>query len=90
MRLLAALGSALSSSAGTSRSGAREAVGPDGGYCDCEIFLNGMTLSPRLLTRTDDGCEDAWPDPLPTCSGVRAGSTQPCPLWVRQRPLGWW
>lgn len=69
-----------------------------GGYCDCEIFLNAYGLRPEYwtpeVTRERDGWEEVvedatWPDPLPACCSVRAGSTQPCALWWRQR-RGWW
>jgi Protein of unknown function (DUF2695) len=55
-----------------------------GGYCDCEIFLNGWTAS-AAITRWDPVTEaEIWPEPMPACPGVRPRSTQPCPLW-RQR-----
>lgn len=71
-------------------------LGGRGAFCDCEIFLNGWTLAdPFVIPEKwhidpesgDVVFEDeSWPDPLPDCSGVRAGSTQPCELWrVRRR-----
>ena len=62
-----------------------------GGYCDCEIFMNGWTASPAI-TSTDPETEDEiWPDPMPTCTGVRPRSTQPCLLWLRMsRGGGGW
>lgn len=62
-----------------------------GGYCDCEIFLNGWTASPAI-TSTDPETEDEiWPDPMPSCTRVRPRSTQPCLLWlpVPGRGGGW-
>jgi hypothetical protein len=59
-----------------------------GAFCDCEIFMNGW--QPRVMVATEDGAQ--FPDQMPTCPGVRAGSTQPCALWVpQQRPrvVGW-
>lgn len=57
-------------------------LGSRGGYCDCEIFMNGWTASPAI-TRTDPETEDEiWPDPMPSCLGVRPRSTQPCALWM--------
>lgn len=75
-----------------------------GGFCDCEILLNGYEL--RLehhdsdpwsalvdeFTETadlaDDPAETEQPSPGPLpCTGVRAGSTQPCSLWWPRR--GW-
>jgi hypothetical protein len=71
-----------------------------GGYCDCEIFMNGWTAS-STITRThpqtgpsaydedDDVNEDEdeiWPDPMPSCNGVPPRSTESCSLWSpRQR-----
>jgi hypothetical protein len=68
-------------------------LGRVGGYCDCEIFLNGYDLRPEYWlpeeTSEQGGIiyctERTWPDPLPGCTGVRAGSTQPCSLWYRRR-----
>ena len=72
-------------------------LGERGGYCDCEIFLNGYEPAPELWTPDREVDEDGhihyveaeWPEQLPTCRGVRAGSTQGCTLWVRQR-RGYW
>ena len=53
-----------------------------GGFCDCEIFLNGW--APAQAPRWD---AEAVPLRLATaglCAGVRAGSAQPCARWVRQ------
>jgi Protein of unknown function (DUF2695) len=62
-----------------------------GGYCDCEIFLNGMTVKTELLTGTDDeDPQPTWPEPFPACPGVRAGSTQPCAVWVRRSRSHYW
>ena len=55
-----------------------------GGFCDCEIFLNGMWLAPHLRTCGADGGEVAL-DRLPACAGVRRGSTRGCAHWVRRR-----
>lgn len=62
-----------------------------GGYCDCEIFLNGYTLRSEhcIPARTEfDGevyteIEEEWPDPFPACHGVGRGSAKPCTLWRR-------
>jgi hypothetical protein len=72
-------------------------LGEKGGYCDCEIFLNGYEPAPELWTQPQEyeedgvGCIDdpEWPEQLPACRGVRAGSTQGCTLWVRQRRREW-
>jgi len=71
--------------------GLERRLGQVGGYCDCEVFLNGYEPRPQYwvpevsddLTE-DDEPEFTWPDPMPDCTGVRAGSTQPCSLWSRQ------
>ena len=73
-------------------------LGRRGGYCDCEIFLNGYEPAHELWTPEREYDEDGvtciddaeWPEQLPACRGVRAGSTQGCTLWVRQRRDGWW
>lgn len=67
-----------------------------GGFCDCEIFVNGYEPVPEhwVTDRTNEdwaGDEDedtdsedpTYPDPMPSCRGVRAGSTQGCSLWRR-------
>jgi hypothetical protein len=61
--------------------------------CDCEIFLNSYGLQqehwvPDVASRQDELDDDedeerARPSPLPACTQVRAGSTQPCWLWSR-------
>lgn len=69
-----------------------------GGFCDCEIFLNGWMPHPRLWTPEAIEIEDGItyvtdaepPQELPACEGVRAGSTQPCALWVRRTRTAWW
>jgi hypothetical protein len=71
-------------------------LGRVGGYCDCEIFLNGFELAQELWVRPepreDDGVvfleDPRYPDPLPACQGVRRGSTRGCASWVRRRS-GW-
>ncbi len=47
-----------------------------GGFCDCEIFLNGWWLGARDPEAAEAG-------DLPECAGVRAGSCRPCRHWVR-------
>ena len=64
-------------------------LGDHGGYCDCEIFMNGWTASPTI-TRTDPETEDEiWPDPMPSCTGVPPRSIQSCSLWLPRRPGAW-
>ena len=65
-------------------------LGQLGGFCDCEIFLNGVALAPHLLVRGEADVDDddfealQWPDPRPACSSVRAGSTKGCANWARR------
>lgn len=56
-----------------------------GGFCDCEVFLNGWQLAREHCVRDVHTDELSAPDRLPGCEGARRGSTQPCRLWVRQR-----
>lgn len=55
-----------------------------GGFCDCEIFLNGWDLRADLQERDDDGGL-TWPSERPRCAGAPARSTQPCANWVPYR-----
>ena len=78
--------------------GLERRLGSMGGYCDCEIFMNGFEPARELWTPAreyddEDGAthyvEADWPRQLPECRGARAGSTKGCPVWVRQR-RGYW
>jgi hypothetical protein len=62
--------------------GLERRLGARGGFCDCEIFLNGWDLAAELQVPDEDG-EPVWPIVRPACSGGRA--TQPCVNWVPQR-----
>ena len=56
-----------------------------GGFCDCEVFMNGWTMQAAV----DD---DEWDDerrPLPPCPGVSPRSSQPCDLWEPRRRGRW-
>jgi hypothetical protein len=59
-----------------------------GGFCDCEVFLNGWSLREDLQIPDEDG-ELTWPSPRPPCSGVRSRSTQPCANWEPWRRPRW-
>ena len=67
-------------------------LGDRGGFCDCEIFLNGYEPARDLWTPGGEVEEDGhtyyvepdWPEQLPACRGVRTGSTQGCTIWVKQ------
>jgi Protein of unknown function (DUF2695) len=59
-----------------------------GGFCDCEVFLNGWSLREDLQLRDEDG-ELVWPSPRPPCSGVGRRSTQPCANWEPWRRPRW-
>ncbi len=63
--------------------GLERRLGARGGFCDCEIFLNGWR--PRDLVLDENG-DEAHPSVMPSCRGVRRGSTQPCSLWVPKPP----
>jgi hypothetical protein len=60
-----------------------------GGYCDCEIFLNGWTPSAGAVGYDEESDEWRWREPRPPCQGARRGSSQPCVLWIPQRRLRW-
>jgi len=64
-----------------------------GGFCDCEVFLNGWTSRDDRLVpdgKGDDGNGDAdWPDVHPACAGVGLRSSQPCGNWVPWRRSRW-
>ena len=68
-------------------------LGQRGGFCDCEIFLNGYTLAPEQLVQPPPHLvngiffevDPVYPDPVPDCLGVRKGSTRGCDLWVRRQ-----
>jgi hypothetical protein len=55
--------------------GLGQRLGRMGGFCDCEIFMNGY--QPRGAA-ADADCVVLLP-----CAGVRRGSVQPCGNWVR-------
>ena len=68
-------------------------LGDVGGFCDCEIFLNGWMLHQRFWTAAPEADVDGLgadgdlsePVELPPCGKVRRGSVRPCGNWVRQR-----
>lgn len=71
-------------------------LGRAGGFCDCEIFLNGWWLDRRIwsMARHPAGRSAARgatspPSPLPPCGGVRRGSTKPCGNWERRSRSAW-
>jgi hypothetical protein len=55
-----------------------------GGYCDCEVFLNGWDLLPELMVRDLAGDLD-WPPVMPPCAGIGPRSSRPCALWEPRR-----
>lgn len=65
-------------------------LGSRGGYCDCEIFMNGWTASAAITTWDPETDDEIWPDPMPSCPGVRPRSTQSCSLWMRMSRRGGW
>jgi Protein of unknown function (DUF2695) len=66
-------------------------LGSRGGYCDCEIFMNGWTASPTITTYDIETDDQVWPNPMPMCQGASPRSTQPCSLWapVSRRGGSW-
>lgn len=52
-----------------------------GAGCDCEIFMNGWSLRREHQIYDRESEEYSYPEELPSCRGVRAGSIQPCALW---------
>jgi hypothetical protein len=61
-----------------------------GAGCDCEIFMNGWSLRREYKVYDPEGEEYLYPEQLPGCKGVRAGSVQPCGLWIVQSRRDWW
>lgn len=65
-----------------------------GGFCDCEIFMNGVSLAPHLQVvgrnEYDEIVDVRWPAPLPECAAVRRGSTRWCSNWERQTRRRMW
>lgn len=57
-----------------------------GGFCDCEMFLNGWTLRDELCVADEDG-ELEWPLTRPPCTG--SATSQPCGNWVPRRRDHW-
>ena len=63
--------------------GLEERLGRLGGFCDCEVFMNGIQLARHLLVRDLATDELEPPSELPDCAGVRATSTRWCTNWER-------
>jgi hypothetical protein len=60
-------------------------LGSMGGFCDCEIFLNGYQLVRELMVRDVATDELEPPADPPECAGVRRTSTKPCTNWERRQ-----
>ncbi len=60
-----------------------------GAGCDCEIFMNGWSLRHTYQLWNPEAEEFDYPEELPACQRVRAGSIQPCGLWTVQ-DRRWW
>jgi hypothetical protein len=68
--------------------GLERRLGRRGGFCDCEIFLNGWTLVESQQVLGEDGYLH-WPAERPVCAGGR--NSQPCAHWEeRRRPRRAW
>ena len=63
--------------------GLERRLGNLGGFCDCERFLNGISLAEHLMVRDVDTDELESPAERPDCAGVRATSTRWCSNWQR-------
>lgn len=50
-----------------------------GGYCDCEMLHNAFRPNHYIFECTAEG--EFLMEPMPSCMGVRAGSTRPCDMW---------
>jgi len=61
-----------------------------GAVCDCEIFMNGWSLRREYQVYDPKSEEYEYPEALPDCQGVRAGSIQPCGIWTVQSRRGWY
>jgi len=66
--------------------GLADRLGRVGGFCDCEVFLNGYRMAERLLEYDADG-EAEWPDD----AGVWRGATRlDSTVWELGAPLAAW
>lgn len=63
--------------------GLERRLGSVGGFCDCEIFLNGYQLVRELMVRDVHTDELEPPALRPLCAGVRSTSAKPCVNWQR-------
>ena len=70
------------------RTGLERRLEARGGFCDCEVFLNGWTLRGHLEVLGDDG-EPTWPAERPPCARVGPRSSQPCANWEPRRRGRW-
>src|SRR6476659_2852881 len=64
--------------------GLERRLGAMGGFCDCEILLNGLQLGRHVLVRDVRTDELLAPAELPDCAGAHRTSTRWCPNWERQ------
>jgi hypothetical protein len=70
--------------------GLERRLGNVGGFCDCEIFLNGYRMARHLLVRNLATDELEAPDEPPVCAGVGRTSTRPCANWQRRTRYDDW
>ena len=59
-----------------------------GGFCDCEVSMNGWTLRDDLQVLDEDGYP-GWPAERPACAGGGPRSSQPCGIWQPWRRSRW-
>ena len=64
--------------------GLERRLGDMGGFCDCELFLNGIQLARHVLVRDLATDELQRPAELPDCAGVGTTSTRWCTNWERR------
>ena len=76
-----------------SATGLEDVLEARGGFCDCEIFLNGVTLAGSPTSSDEDTDEallpEVLPEVLPECRGVERGSTRSCGVWELGPDSGW-
>jgi hypothetical protein len=73
-----------------SATGLEDVLESMGGFCDCEIFLNGVTLAGAPSPSDEETDEESLlPEVLPECRGVERGSTRSCGVWELRPDSGW-
>ena len=68
--------------------GLERRLGEVGGFCDCEVLVNGWVLVRELWERDVHTDELHEPVRHPPCAEVRRTSAKPCRNWVRRHSWG--